>query len=350
MKLESENPPYKQLTHEVIKPISRRSVAFTIGGTVLFLALLNWGVLWLEETYPYNRGYWLVNQKWEMLHTLVEPVDWLILGDSTGNQGIVPDVLEERFGGTAVNLNTVGNMGALDDVWMLEEYISRFGPPSNVLIVHSYDIWSRDVEPIYLAKTPLPWNSWQQTYAPVLSLTSQEEFNAWLARFVPLYADNISLGLLIRERVYLQKPVLAERYHLQPDGFMKVETAAGSAEIELDLQQHLIFVAEQKFELSEINQRVLSQLIFLAEENDIEVYLAFGPVYEALAQDDQFQTYFEDVRTELQSVAAQSEQLHLLGLRAVFPANQMENVDHLIFDAAKIYTNMIVDEIEKERP
>ena len=243
MELKSETPPYKQLTHEAIQPTNGRAATFTILGTIFFVLVANWAVMWLAETYPYNRGYWLVEQKWEKLEALTAPVDWLIVGDSTGNQGLVPEVLEERLGGTAVNLNTVGNMAALDDVWMLEAYIEQFGSPDQLLIIHSYDAWHRDVDPVFVAKTPLPWNSWQNKFAPPLLLTTQEKLNIWLARYFPLYADNVSLSVLIRERVFLQRPILQTRYALQPNGFMPVETVPASSQLNQDAQLHLDFVA-----------------------------------------------------------------------------------------------------------
>lgn len=346
MKLVTETPPYRQLTHEVIRPINGRSVTFTLMGTLMLLFLANWAVLWLSQAYPYNRGYWVVQQKWELLQNLTAPVDWLIVGDSTGNQGLVPDVFEERLGGTAVNLSTEGGMVALDDVWLLEDYIEKFGPPAHVLIIHSYDAWHRDVETIYIAKTPLSWNSWQNAYIPSLSLTAQESFNVWLARYVPLYADNVSLGKLIRQRIY-GWPIFERRYKLQEDGFMPLESVPNSAFVYEDLETHLNFVANSSFVMSDVNRQALAQLKFLAETYHIEMYLAFGPMYEGLAEEEAFKAYFNLVQTELQSFADQSENVHLLPTTAVFPADQLENVDHVILDAARLYTNLIASDIEK---
>jgi hypothetical protein len=346
MKLQTETTPYEQLTREVIQPINGRSTAITIGGTIFLLFLANWAVLWLAEVYPYNRGYWLVQQKWELLQELSAPVDWLIVGDSTGNQGLVPDVLEARLGGTAVNLSTVGDMGAVDDVWMLQAYIDRFGPPAHVLVIHSYDAWHRDVRHIFVAKTPLSWNSWQDAYVPPLNLTAQEQLDVWLARYLPLYADNLTLGRIIRDRLFLQRPILQKRYSLQADGFMPLASAPTSTRVSDDVQEHLSFLATNTFSMPEINQQALAQLVNLAETYDIDVYLAFGPLNEALGMEQLFQTYFEQVRTGLETFTDQSDALHLLETTVMFPADQMENADHVILEAAIIYTELIASEIE----
>ncbi|MCA9916906.1 MAG: hypothetical protein KC445_03095 [Anaerolineales bacterium] len=349
MKLETEKIPYKQLTHEVIAPTNGRSAALTILGTLFLLFLINWGVIWLGRTYPDNRGYWLVRQKWELLYRLDEPVDWLILGDSSGNQGVVPEVLEGRLGGTAVNLNTVGAMGATDDAWMLEEYISRFGPPPQVLIVHTYDAWPRNVAPIFLAKTPLPWGSWQNVYTPPVLMTGQEKLNVWLTRYFPLYADNVTLGKLIRGWIFDQTPIFQTRFHLQENGYMPLAAPPASPYIDTDLQDHFGRVAN-KFSLSQSNRQALAQLVALADTNKIEMYIAFGPLYGELVKDERFQAYYLAERAALQAITDQSTHVHLLETLATFPADQMENVDHLIFEAAKVYTGMLADEIEEIRP
>ncbi len=347
MKLETEKAPYKQLTHEIIQPLNGRSAAITVIGTIFLLLLANWAVLWYIQEYPRNRGYWLVRQKWELLHELAAPVDWLIVGDSTGNQGLVPEVLEEQLGGTAVNLNTVGNMGAVDDVWMLEEYIERFGPPAHVLVIHSYDVWRRDVKPVFVAKTPLPWNSWQNKYVPSLSLTNEEQFNLWLVRYFPLYAENKSLGEIIKEWIYAQRPIFQKRFNLQDNGYMPLMTVPASSLFRQDVQNHINFVANSSFVMSDINQQALTQLINLADTHDIDVYLAFGPLFEEVAANEAFQTYYGQVRTELQAFADRSENLHLLPEIFTFPADQMENVDHVIFEAAKAYTSLIASAVEE---
>jgi len=146
--------------------------------------------------------------------------------------------------------------------------------------------------------------------------------------------------------VLLQRPIFEQRFSLQEDGFMSLATSPSSSRVERDMGRHLEFIKANTFVLSEINQQALTQFIALAEAHHIEVYLAFGPMYEGLAQAELFQTYLGQVRADLQLFADQSEHVHLLATTAVFPANQMENVDHVILEAAEIYTNMIASEIE----
>ncbi len=41
-----------------------------------------------------------------------------------------------------------------NDLRMLELYLNRHGPPEAVVIVHGYDIWSRDINISVLAQIP----------------------------------------------------------------------------------------------------------------------------------------------------------------------------------------------------
>lgn len=127
---------------------------------------------------------------------------------------------------------------------------------------------------------------------------------------------------------------------------MPLETVPASSSVLEDMQDHLKFVANNEFVMSDINQQALAQLVNLAEAHNIEVYLAFGPIYEGLAQEEAFQIYLGQVQAALQTFADQSEHVHLLETTAAFPADQMENVDHVILEAANTYTNLIAAEIE----
>ncbi|MEB3357540.1 MAG: hypothetical protein VKK04_12500, partial [Synechococcales bacterium] len=51
-----------------------------------------------------RQGYFLASYKWNLLTDLKQPADWLVLGDSSCNQGVVPEILSQELGGTALNL------------------------------------------------------------------------------------------------------------------------------------------------------------------------------------------------------------------------------------------------------
>jgi len=73
--------------------------------------------------HPLNQASRVIRAKWSLLMNQKKPVDTLVLGDSSGNHGVVPAILAARLGGTALNLCTVGDLLAVNDCWMLERYI-----------------------------------------------------------------------------------------------------------------------------------------------------------------------------------------------------------------------------------
>jgi hypothetical protein len=61
--------------------------------------------------------------------------DILVFGDSTGGNGVIPQLLEERTGASAYNLSTSNYVSAVADVYLLEAYLDRHPPPQAVVVV-----------------------------------------------------------------------------------------------------------------------------------------------------------------------------------------------------------------------
>ena len=67
-----------RLPDEVILPTSWRRAVMAVFLTVLLVVAVNLFARWYLDSYPSNRGYWLAREKWKLLESLSEPVDWLI--------------------------------------------------------------------------------------------------------------------------------------------------------------------------------------------------------------------------------------------------------------------------------
>lgn len=341
----TDEPLYKQHTHEIILPATRREIWLTLVGVVLFVVLVNVGVKLYLNDHTTNRGYWLARQKWLLLEQLEEPVSWLVVGDSSANQGVIPALLPGAAASGGLNLATVGNFGVVDDVWMLQNYIARFGPPENVLMVHVYDVWPREPDAIMLAQIPIPQREWS-TYSPQVVLNRQQQVDYWLARYFPLYAENQTLSLIIRRRVLGNSA--PRRLELTPDGYMPLAaTAAAPSQVRTIAQNHLALIQQAPFTVAPSNAAAMTELVRLADQYSINVYLAISPLYEGLATDPTFQGRLTEVQTYLLSVADQSDHIHFIPAIITFPAEQMEDVDHLTEPAAREYTRQLSDEIQK---
>ena len=341
---QSTPPAYKQLTDEIEPEANGRSLLITLLATLILLLLINAASIWYLDKYPNNRGYWLVKAKWERLQAMEEPVDWLIVGDSSANQGIRPTDLTAELDGSAINLATVASMGAVDDVWMLQTYIQQFGPPPNVIVVHTTDAWHRQLQMVFIGKSTMPWSAWNDLQ-PDLNLTFQQQLDIFLARYVPIYADNRSLSNVIMDTVIEGKPFFISKYSLDPHGFMAQQRAARSR-VRKEAFELIQFAKNGQFVMSETNQQAVNQLVTLADTYAIQLYFVPGPLYEGLMEDEAFQDYFTQVQTTLLQLSQGSDHVHVIDRPITFPANEMENPDHIIERAVERYTRYIAAAIQ----
>jgi hypothetical protein len=340
-----DKPPYKQLPKEVDVPSSKRRILVDIIGTVIVVILFNIFAIWFLSEYSTNFGYFLIQHKWRLLDNLREPVEWLYLGDSSCNQGVIPSLVNEVTGEIGPNLCTIGNMTALEDLWMLEFYIDEFGPPENVLIIHVYDMWYRNFTPGMLGQIPLPWGFWDDfSFASELVQSNRVKFNIFLEAYVPLYSQSSTLGSIIYDSVTQFKNPFVKQWHLDPYGFLPEEEAHPDT-VERDAQNHIQFVTQNDFFLSYNNKVAMDKMVDLAEKHGINIYIANSPQYEGLFEDENYQRYFNKVRSMLIGYAEQSERVYYISEVKVFPAIKMQNADHLITSSANEYTNWLIDNV-----
>lgn len=340
-------PPVDRLPQETPVPATRGKVLLVLAVAVLSVLLINLGAGAALGRYTTNRGYWLVREKWNLLESLPAPVDWLILGDSSCNQGIKPDMVGEQLGGKAVNVCTVGDMLAVNDAWMLDRHIERLGPPKHVIIAHVYDMWPRDLRALVrqplLAKVPLPWAYWRTT-TPPLPLTGEQERNLGVARYLPLWAENKTLATWLRH-----PGVLWERDMSMTDaGFMAYDKANPGL-VRRESKAHIDSARKRRFSLSKINREALEHIRSLADQHGFDVYIAAGPLYEGMWKDEGFKKHFGAMMKTLDGVAAKSPRMHVVLHEPVtFGVKQLENADHLVGPAAGEYTQKLIAAIKAE--
>jgi hypothetical protein len=273
-------------------------------------------------------------------------VDDLVLGDSSCNQGVNPVVLAGALNDQkAVNLCTIGDMLALNDAWMLQTYIERFGAPRRVIIVHVYDIWSRDFDWDQVGSVPLGLMTLRQL-RPEVQLKRWQLRSYIESRYFPLYSRNLSLQAKLRSGDPRIRNSPGPR-RVDSLGFL-ADTVAFPDSVEQDLRGHLKFLAKETFELSGDNRRSLARIARLAEEHDFDVYLASAPVYERLAEAAPFRNYLAQVHEALASASGEGSRVHLVFDQPMtFPASQMQNADHLVLDAANRYTRALATRIRE---
>jgi hypothetical protein len=338
--------PVRRLSPREKSP-SAKFVTFALEvlGSLLVLVLLNSFALWYLGNYSPNYGYWTLQQKWALLGKMDAPVDWLILGDSSCNQGVSPALIQEKLGETAINLCTIGNVTALNDVWMLEDYIRRFGPPQGVVIGHVYDVWSRDLDPLILGQIPRPWNFWKEhTLGSDLLGAPDLRSQLFQERYVPFLSQRLTLTSLLRSLMFGKLTPFKPRWLLDEYGFLKGEQAQPEIAIQ-DAQDHMQFVRENEPDLSSINQQALERLVEIANAYQLPIYLVNSPLYEGLSADDGFQAYLGALTGQIDSVVGESQSVHRIAEIKTFPAAQLQTADHLTLAGAQVYTEWLIQNV-----
>jgi hypothetical protein len=328
---------------EIVRPARWREIVSVWLGVLVLTLVANQFARWALDRYTVNSGYRLIEEKWKLLLDAKQPVDWLILGDSSCNQGVVPERLSAALGGTTLNLCTIGDALVLGDSWMLDLYTRRVGPPKHVLLVHVYDVWHRDVSPVQdaiFAWIPLPWGFWNQ-YEPQLTFTRWHQLRMIIRRRLPLYYENTSLGRIIM-RPWTS---YSEQLVLGSDGFMSM-TKADPRHVEVETREHLQFVRHNRPRVSPVNRLALQAIGRLAEQHHFDVYLAESPIYEGLYGDPTSRAHIDTVWSEVGSVLSPSGRIRQVGMvPIVFGRDQMQSADHVILSAARQYTQDLADAI-----
>lgn len=332
------------LPTEVPVPATWRRVLVMLVVTLLGVLALNFLAGLALERWTTNRGYWLIREKWRLLESMSAPVDWLILGDSACNQGIDPSIVAAELGGTAINLCTVGDMLAVNDAWMLDRHIERFGPPKHVIVAHVFDVWCREMRSLttqpLLAKVPLEWGFWRGR-KPTLRLKPPQVQQLMLARYAPLWAENTTLAS------WLRHPALLWDRHMEltPEGFMPHDTA-NPTNVRRDSKSSIDWVTKHPFKMSAINRKALEHIRALADQHGFDVYLAPAPLYDGLWDKAIFRGHYQAMLVTLDEIASTSPLLHVIHETDTYPIEALENADHVVGPAATDFTRKLVARIK----
>lgn len=311
-------------------------LSLVIGCCILF-AINLCCVIYLKKYNP-NKAYALIQHKWQMIFDTQKKADWLILGDSSGNQGIDAQQFEQKKQGKALNLCTIADMLVVNDVWMLESYIKKQGAPKKLLLVHTYDIWHRENIPNgFLAQ--VPFFKKQELSMPHLVMPIWEKI---LMNMMPLNYQRASLSWLIQE----PQQLFQTSFQCDKNGF-EAHDAADKKEVLRDSQEHLTFVQSNEFKISKNNLVALEHLARLATQYSIQVYLANAPIYEKLPQDENFQYYYQKMQNFL-TIFCQEKAWNYINIAPMtFSIHEMENVDHLTTTAAQRFTAQLIKEMQQ---
>lgn len=350
--MKKQSTLFTQFTPELLPAPNPRRIWINLVGSLLFILLFNMVVHFYLNAYTPNLAYWLVHHKWRTLQSMDEPLDWLILGDSSGNQGIVTVEFENLVNGSAYNFASAGAGVFLNDAWMLETYLERFEAPRGVVLVHIYDIWPRTERDWFMTRIPVPISDWDDYGIPI-ETTPREKINAYVLKYIPLYAQERTLASLFSNIFWGKTQLFSSPYHLEEGGYWKDPRSKSPVGVRNSTAEHIKWTNGTILNVSEVNQKSLEYMILLAEEHDFDLYYAVSPLHDELFAHENFQGYFLQFQDLLDEYDASHPNFHNLGLISTFPAEQGLDSDHVNHEAALNYTYHLALKLlaaEKEMP
>jgi hypothetical protein len=337
-KLNFNRQPAQELAPDINSKIFYKTLIITI----LVLFSLNLFSSQLLKLFSPNGGYKLIQTKWDILNRLEKPVDILIIGDSSGNQGIDTDLIQQKTGKPALNLSSIGNVLALNDHWMLIEYIKKFGqPPECVISIHVYDVWHEQANHAVIAQIPLnPIQMLSNLHQAGLDFKFQKDY--LLAKYIPSWSENTSLKRIIMH------PWKAKRLNipLSSSGFQPWPNA-NPKNVLKDIEEHKKFVQQHSFKPSEENTYALKQMAALSEREGFSLTIVNSPMVDVLYEEKDLKHYLSNVNKFIGEISINYDNMHhLFTTPETFSASVMQNADHLTTEAAKRYTLRLLENLE----
>jgi len=285
-------------------------------------------------------GTFIEAGKWRVVEELEQPVDWLIVGDSSAAFGVTRAELERGLGGRAINLATNQHQLVVGDAWMVQRYLERFPPPRGVIALHSVNVWWRTVG-VAQTKLPLPWGYWDRL-DPHVPFTTTMKWSYLTRRYLALWMQSYMLSTRV----------------LNPFGYDDEDTIGEAGFISWrknDVPSVNRMVKGHRREarrrgdirLSLANRQGLEALIRLTERHGFDLFIGNGPICDQLKDDPDYGTNLAAVAKLLDVVDRRSRRVHhILREPLSFPIREMQNPDHLLRPAARRFTRALTAEIQ----
>jgi hypothetical protein len=190
-------------------------------------------------------------------------------------------------------------IGVPDNLWMVENTSSAL-TSKNILVV-AFDIWHR-IQSSKIRQVPGRGNSGKSIHS-VRALWKTQihvgDFHRPL--FTPVLAEQIP-GTIIRGIFEGSAKPFVSKLEMTQEGFVPAYEAKPEVVLGGE-QQQIEFTQENKFSVSYLNDESIRKLSSLAEENQINLYLANAPVFEDLNSNPDYQAYFQDLQAYLEDLA-----------------------------------------------
>lgn len=328
---------------------------FAVISLVLAGNLAAWAYL---EAFPVNRGLTRVWQKWQLLERQTKPVDWLILGDSTCGQGIIPTVIEADTAESALNLCTIANATAVNGIWQIERYLKKVGTPKRIVVIHAYHVWERSTDDLVsmLGQIPLK-GAFYNRLDPPLHIGWLGEMEIATRPLRTLWDSNLSIEYVLKREgraLFSNKPferseALHEmRFIERFKGYVGSNTAMPERVISQSKSSMKAY-AKRPFVITRPNREALEALCRISKTTDSKIFLANSSISRMLYADQGFQRFYSQMVQSISEILSDCPNVkYVMKVPGQFEPNEMDNEDHVVTDpVASRWTRQLVDAVKE---
>lgn len=304
---------YKQLSAEIVPPARRWVLALIVVGALLVWLAADVAVYVYYERQPTNDRV-VVDGKWNRLVRAGDDVDWLLVGDSSGEFGISPDVARDEFGYDLLNLSTHRIWKLVDDVWMIEYYLQHHDSRPRILVMHVVGDYQDEFNPLVMSNVSRS-QAFFDRFTFSLDLSIRDQLDVQAARYVPLYYRRDDLIRRIENRV--------------PKALREEQNASRDDDTAYLAGQPAAYRANDNIVTAQ-NARILRTLAEIAAEYGVEVYLIHSPVMDDLYADPYFREDLDAIEAWLADFVAGYDHVHFLPTQWLYTREQMSHPYHVV--------------------
>ncbi len=324
-----------------------------IGACVILLLTTEQLVPVIYKSFPVEWKEWdRVEKKKELI---AEPTnyDTLILGDSTGIQGIIPDVYEHVTGKKTLNLTTYADRNAIGDIYLLRDYLDHHPAPTTIVLVRSVLSWyigyGYEIVRLQFNNTDVALRA---TKSGVMSVP----------QFGRLLFEKVFPSFMYREKVAFTRGALLNK-QAQYENMLKYMEGKGLKGYEpfnpqmhhpnLELSErnldpfYKLTLSGGGLNLATYSMPLLHELCTLAEENNIQLYLAFNPLSHVVETDQRIGRSIEKLFTRVQQELAPTHNCRVLPKLWVMDDQYLSDLTHTNDAGAHVYTKYVAEEVMK---
>lgn len=339
-------------------PAQPRQIVISFGMMLVLFVAANLVLAKLAN----RSGFDVDNRKWHIIKQQTKPIDWMVVGDSHGLNGIVPSIMEATLGGECLNLCGHAGMHKLSDSWKISYHVQHGGPPKHAVVITAYHSWPHGFDEYtgqLMARIPLPSGYWNQLQ-PVVHPTFDQYRSFTLGRYVPLYSSNLTLAEILMHPGFLRRQVRAakavapvaaptEPTAVDPRDLARGYVPAEALAPEVQAKQ-LAAVREEipkvPFSISPMNQMALDAMAAMAAEHKFTIYLVNGPLNETIVT-PATKPYFDALDRALTDFAEAHPHVEHIPGYATYPSSETRDEGHLLATAARKYTAWVAESIQR---